>query len=93
MRRVLRLTQQFHHAARRVAPAGTTAAQALAATLARLTVGELPGPFDAPTLVPPSRRCWFRRVPHCNLWVFYTFGEDAVVIRHIVSSPPVPLDD
>ncbi|MBN1610865.1 MAG: trypsin-like peptidase domain-containing protein [Polyangiaceae bacterium] len=40
--RGLRIAERFRRTQRRVTPAGTPAAQALAATLARLTVGELP---------------------------------------------------
>ncbi|MBN1610870.1 MAG: hypothetical protein JW940_29835 [Polyangiaceae bacterium] len=89
--RVLRITEQFRRTQRRVAPAGTPAAQALAATLARLTFGELPAWPDSETLVPPVRRYWFRRVPNMNLWVLYSFDDAHVTARAVVSSPPVPV--
>jgi hypothetical protein len=89
--RVLRLKRGFAIARRRI-PAGTPAAAALAATLARLTTARLPGPQDAPVLVPPVLHAWARRVPGFNLWVFFTFTDDALDVLTVTTSPPVPIE-
>jgi hypothetical protein len=90
--RVLRLKRGFAIARHRIA-AGTPAAAALAATLARLTTATLPGPQDSPVLVPPVLRAWSRRVPGFNLWVFFTFTESAVDVLTVATTPPVPIEE
>ena len=47
--------------------------EALAATVRAIASSDvLPGPFDAPTQIPPVHRAWFRRVPGCNVWLLFT---------------------
>jgi hypothetical protein len=53
---------------------------------------DLPGFQDAETLVPPVKRCWFRRVVGQNLWLLFTFNDEALMLRALVKSPPVPLN-
>jgi hypothetical protein len=91
--RLLQLTENFHRAMRRLAPAGSQSAQSLAATLGRIQGGVLPGPLDAEMLIPPVLRAWWRRVPGCNLWVMFTFDESAVRILGLLKTPPVPVDE
>lgn len=90
--RVLSIAQAFHRARGRLVTPSTPAAQGLAATIGRLLTSDLPGPQDCETLVPPVRRYWVRRVVGCNVWVLYTFTDDSLVLRTLVSSPPIPLD-
>ena len=66
---------------------------ALAATVASIARGPLPGPQDAETLMPPVARYWFRRVPGHNLWVYFAFDEGELIIVTITARPPVPLTD
>lgn len=90
--RILKITLRFQHAQRRLVRPGTPIAQGLAATIARLQLGNLPGPLDAETLVPPTARWWFRRVPGANLWVLFTFDSSSVTLRSLANNPPIPLD-
>ncbi len=66
---------------------------ALAATIANIARGPLPGPQDVETLMPPISRYWFRRVPGHNLWVYFAFDETQLVIANVTARPPVPLID
>jgi hypothetical protein len=85
--------QGFLRGRARLVEPGTQVAQALASVIARLLSAELPGPQDAETLVPPVRRCWFRRIPGCNLWLLFTYDDDRLVLRALTNSPPVPVED
>lgn len=53
---------------------------------------ELPTPHDAEALGPPVRRCWFRRVPGQNLWLYFRFDDLELVASDLTSAPPVPLE-
>lgn len=89
--RVLGLTAHFLRQRSRFVVAGTPAAQALAGAIARLISGDLPGPNDAETLVPPVRQYWFRRVAGQNLWILFTFSDEQVTLRALLTKPPTPL--
>lgn len=92
MERILRLTPRFRADIQRLGASGSTPPRrALASTLTAMLAAELPGPLDFEAMIPPTRFAWVRRVPGCNLWVFYTF--DAAELRAVAltASPPVPL--
>ena len=91
--RVLKVSSRFQRAQRRLVRPGTPSARGLAATIARLQSGELPGPLDAETLAPPVARWWFRRVPGANLWVLFTFDASSVTLHSVTQHPPIPLDE
>jgi hypothetical protein len=54
----------------------------VADTLEQLRDGwaDLPGPGDEEMLVPPTHRCWMRRVEGTSLVVCYQKAKDGVVI-------------
>lgn len=91
--RILRISLSYQRARGRLVLPGTSGARGLAATIARLQSGELPGPLDAETLVPPVARWWFRRVPGTNLWVLFTFDASSVTLRSVTDHPPIPDDE
>jgi hypothetical protein len=66
--------------------------RALRATLRSLESDALPGPLDYRVAIPPTRLAWVRRVPGCNLWVFYTFDDAEVRPVALTATPPAPVD-
>jgi hypothetical protein len=54
--------------------------------------GTLPGPLDYEVVVPPVKRFWVRRVTNANIWIFYSFDDEAVTLLYATSSPPIPAD-
>jgi hypothetical protein len=91
--RQLRLTEAYARSFSRLSVTWTEPARrGLRATVNVLAVDALPGPLDYEVLIPPTRSAWVRRVPNCNLWVFYTFGDVEVRVVALTVTPPVPLD-
>ena len=89
MRRALRLTELFFWSRRRLVMPRTLPAAALAATLGRLMSGPLPKPQDFEALAPVIGVAWARRVADLDLWVFFRFDDDEVVIVGLTARPPV----
>jgi hypothetical protein len=54
---------------------------------------ELPGPSDFEASEKPVGRAWVRRVGARNLWLWYRFNDDEVMLLTVTTEPPVPLDD
>lgn len=67
----------------------TSLGRALSGTLRSVLARDLPGPLDYPVAIPPTRTAWLRRVPDCNLWVFYNFDDAEVRVVALTGSPPV----
>lgn len=59
--------------------------------LGAMLSAELPGPLDFEVMIPPTRIAWVRRVPNCNLWLFFSFDVSELRAIALTSSPPVPL--
>jgi hypothetical protein len=92
MARRLNLTPRFRAGMQRLGvEAGTPLGRSLTSTLRAMLARELPGPLDYEVAMPPTRFAWVRRVPDCNLWVFFNFNEEEVRVVALVDSPPVPL--
>ncbi len=92
MGRVLRLTPGYLRTFSRLSrPWTEPTRRALLATLTGLAEGALPGPLDYEVAIPPTRFAWVRRVPGCNLWVFYSFDAEEVRAVALTASRPVPL--
>jgi hypothetical protein len=90
--RRLRLTHGYARSFSRLSATWTEPARrGLRATVNALSVEALPGPLDYEVAIPPTRRAWVRRVPNCNLWVFYTFDDVDVRVVALTATPPVPL--
>jgi hypothetical protein len=91
--RILRLTERFNRAARRLGVSGTLAGVEVAKVLASIRRESLPSPQDAETMMPPVAIYWFRRVPGHNLWLYFSFSDDEVTAVTLTQKPPIPLKE
>ena len=94
MSRVLKFDRLYRRAAERLGIVqGSDRGRAVAKTIvALLEASELPGLGDIVAAIPPTGTALVRRVPGRNLWLWYRVDGEAVLLRHIGSEPPVPLD-
>jgi hypothetical protein len=53
----------------------------------------LPGPGDFEALERPQGRAWVRRSASRNLWLWYRFNEEELILVTVTTEPPVPLDE
>jgi hypothetical protein len=82
--------RQFGH----VIKTGSERSLAVARTVRSLTSAEiLPGASDFEASRKPVGRAWVRRVGGRNLWLWYRFDEDEVMLVALTTEPPIPLDD
>lgn len=94
MGRTLRLTHGYVESLSRLSATRSEASRrGLRSTLESLAVDPLPGPLDYEIAIPPTRWAWVRRVPNCNLWVFYNFDDAEVRVVGVRGTPPVPLEE
>jgi hypothetical protein len=93
--RVARLSQRFLRSRARLGIfPGSERGRAVARTIAALLEAEeLPGPGDAVAAIPPTGTALVRRVQGRNLWLWYRVEGDTVLLRHVSSEPPVPVDE
>src|SRR5262245_41757747 len=78
----------------RVIKTGSERSLAVARTVQALTASEqLPGPSDFEATRKPLGRAWVRRVGGRNLWLWYRFDENEVMLIALTTEPPVPVDD
>ena len=91
--RILRLSERFNRAVRRLGVAGTPAGQALASTLVSMQQETLPGPLDAEAMMPPTAIYWFRRIPGQNLWLYFSWSNTELYAVSLTARPPVPLSN
>ena len=89
--RILRLSERFNRAVRRLGVAGSPAGKALASLLADLQREPLPGLQDAEAMMPPVAIYWFRRVPGHNLWLYFSWSDDELFAVSLSPHPPIPL--
>jgi len=54
---------------------------------------ELPGAGDFVANIPPTSSALVRRVPGRNLWIWYRVEGDRLLLRHLSTEPPVPVDE
>jgi hypothetical protein len=67
---------------------------AVGRTVRALTAAEdLPGPSDFEATRKPFGRAWVRRVAGRNLWLWYRFNDEEVMLVAVTTDPPIPLDD
>jgi hypothetical protein len=71
-------------------PRGIALARAISALASE---PELPGPGDVVANIPPTRSALVRRVPGRNLWLWYRVDGDKLLLRHVSTEPPVPVDE
>ncbi len=90
MARIIRLAPRYvaRLKALRIAH-GTERARAIARTVAALaTATTLPGPLDYLEAIPPVETAYVRRVVGENLWLYYRFTDDELILVTIVDHPP-----
>lgn len=95
MARVALLSERFLRSRARLgivpgSERGLVVARTIAALLA---AEELPGPSDTVAAIPPTGTALVRRVPGRNLWLWYRVEGNTVLLRHVSSEPPVPIDE
>lgn len=67
---------------------------AVGRTIANLAkADELPGPTDYEATRKPLGKAWVRRVGGRNLWVWYRFNDEEVILAAVTTEPPTPVDD
>jgi hypothetical protein len=93
--RVLRFDARYRRAAERLGIAvDSERGLAVGRTiLALLNAEELPGPGDVVANIPPTDTALVRRVSGRNIWLWYRVESDAVVVRHVSTEPPIPIDE
>ena len=62
-------------------------------TRALAAADELPGATDYEAKGHPVGRAWVRRVGGRNLWLWYRFNENEVILVTVTTDPPVPFDE
>jgi hypothetical protein len=73
---------------------GSDRAVAIARTIRSLTdASELPGPADFEAVATPQGRAWVRRIAGRNLWLWYRFNDDEVILVTVTTEPPLPVDE
>jgi hypothetical protein len=77
----VRLTRGFFRSSRHLAPAGSSTARKVAVALKGLAHEPVPAGSDAEDFLPPTIRCWARRVPDTALaLMFERRGDDVLVL-------------
>lgn len=73
---------------------GTPRADSVGRTTRALAAAEaLPGPTDYEAKGHPFGRAWVRRVGGRNLWLWYRFTDEELVLVTVTTDPPVPFDE
>jgi hypothetical protein len=73
---------------------GSDRSLAIARTINALAAAsELPGPSDFEAREKPTGRAWVRRIGGRNIWLWYGFNDDEVMLLTLTTEPPVPIDD
>ena len=71
---------------------GTPATRALAREVRALVNADvLPAPLDYEAAIPPTSKAWVRRVSGENMWIFYAWDANHVVLLTVMRTPPVPI--
>lgn len=61
------------------------------ANLAKARV--LPSPSDYEASRTPLGKAWVRRVGGRNLWAWYRFNDEELILAAVTTEPPIPVDD
>ena len=73
---------------------GTPRAESVGRTTRAIAAADqLPGPADYQATGRPFGLAWVRRVGGRNLWLWYRFTDEEVVLVTVTTDPPVPVDD
>lgn len=58
---------------------------------AMISAKDLPGPQDTRVMIPPVRAAHVRRVPKCNVWIYFEVNANGdVVFITVTDTPPPP---
>jgi hypothetical protein len=72
---------------------GSPRAESLGRTVRALAAAEvLPGPSDYEAKGHAIGRAWVRRIGGRNMWLWYRFNSDEVVLVTVTTDPPIPID-
>ena len=94
MARRVRLSTWYVRTASKWIRSGSPRGEAVGRTIANLAqAAELPGPADYEATRKPLGRAWVRRVGGRNLWVWYRFNDEEVILAAVSTEPPIPGDD
>ncbi len=93
MARRTRVTTWYARQFGKIAKPGSERALAVARTVRALAdTSELPGHADFECSERPVGRAWVRRVAGRNLWLWYRFTADEVLLLAVTTEPPVPIE-
>jgi hypothetical protein len=59
---------------------------------ALVDAAELPGPADFECAQRPVGRAWVRRIAGRNLWLWYRFTVEEVLLLAVTTEPPLPAE-
>ena len=94
MARRTRVTSWYARHSGQFAKGGSERSVAVGRTVRALIGAEdLPGPSDFEATRKPFGRAWVRRVAGRNLWLWYRFNDEEVMLVAVTTDPPSPLDD
>jgi hypothetical protein len=92
--RRVRVSTWYARSAGPILKRGSPRAHAIGRTTRALAAADdLPGPADYEAKSHPVGRAWVRRVGGRNLWLWYRFTDDEVILVTVTTDPPVPLDE
>jgi len=91
--RRIRITTWYRRTAVPLLTPGSTSARAVGRAVGALAdAGTLPGATDYEAEARPVGRAWIRRVGGSNLWIWFRFTGDELVLLTVTAVPPVPAD-
>lgn len=94
MARRTRVTTWYARQFGRVIKTGSERSLAVARTVRALEAAEeLPSLSDFEATLKPVGRAWVRRVGGRNIWLWFRFNQDEVMLVALTTEPPVPLED
>ena len=94
MARRVRVSTWYARAAGPLLKRGSPRADVVGRTVRALAAAdELPGSADYEAKGHPVGRAWVRRVGSRNLWLWYRFNDDEIILVTVTTDPPVPLDE
>ena len=94
MARRVRITTWYARTAGRVLREGASRPLAVGRPIRSLAESdELPGASDYESRGERIGQAWTRRVGARNLWLWFRFSDDELILLTVTTEPPVPLDD
>ena len=92
--RRVRVTTWYARTAGTVLRGGTSRPEAVGRTIRGLaSADDLPGASDYEAAGKRIGRAWVRRVGGRNLWLWFRFTDDELLLLTVSTEPPVPLDE